>query len=107
MWGAALPTHIQPLMVTQRAIIKAALGRRRRCISDAVYNGFQVRKVRQLYTKTMTLYMHEHINESFDYVQPGYQTGIAPILGTRISTLVRTSRSWVECTERLLTLFYK
>ena len=55
-WGGALSTIIQPLQITQKSIIKAALQKPRTYPSDSLFDDFKVFDIRQLYIKVLACY---------------------------------------------------
>ena len=89
-WGGAYKTTLQPLIVTQKAIIKAALGRRRQYPTDDLFNEFRVLDIRQLFVRTVLNYIYVHKEQIFDNVNHGHATRIATTLGIRMPRLTRT-----------------
>src|SRR5436190_7347249 len=67
-WGGAYKTTIEPLFITQKAIIKAALGRRRRYSTDALFDEFRVLDIRQLFIRTVLTYVYRRAGQLFDNV---------------------------------------
>ena len=89
-WGGAYKTALQPLIVTQKAIIKAALGRCRRYSTESLFNDFRVLDVRQLFVRTILTYIYDHSGQIFENVTHNYATRNATALGVRAPRLART-----------------
>lgn len=73
-WGGATVGVLEPLAVTQRAIIKTILSRNRRYSSSLLYNDFQVFTIRQLYVSNLLFYIHRNKNSIFSTMQHDYPT---------------------------------
>ena len=89
-WGGAYKSIIEPLVITQKAIMKAALGRRRRYSTDLLFDEFRVLDIRQLFIKNVLNYLYRHADELFDNITYGYATRNATTLGIRMPRLVKT-----------------
>lgn len=89
-WGGAYRSTLQPLAVTQKAIIKAALGKCRRYPSEALYNDFTVLDLRQLFVRALLIYMYKHSDSIFDHVNHTYPTRSALTGGIQIPRLTKT-----------------
>jgi hypothetical protein len=73
-WGGASAGVLEPLAVTQRAIIKTILGRDSRYPTALLYNEFKVLTVRQLFLNYLLLYAHQHKNNIFSNLNHRYTT---------------------------------
>jgi len=89
-WGGAYGSTLQPLAVTQKAIIKAALERCRRYPSEALFNDFTVLDIRQLFVRALLIYMFKHSDSVFDNVNHAYPTRNALAVGIQTPRLVKT-----------------
>ena len=89
-WGGAYKSTLQPLIITQKAIIKAAIGRRRRYSTESMFNEFKVLDVRQLFVRTVLTYIYNHAEQLFDNVTHDHATRNARTLGIRMPRLSRT-----------------
>jgi hypothetical protein len=77
VWGGAYKTTIQPLITTQKMILKAALGKNLLYPSDFIFNEFKVLDVRQLYVKNLLLYLFKYPNGIYEDIQHQYPTRFA------------------------------
>ena len=89
-WGSSYKSNLHPLVITQKSIIKAALGKCRRYSSDALFDEFRVLDIRQLFVRTVLTYLHRHTGQMFDNVTHNYGTRSATTLGIQTPRLVRT-----------------
>lgn len=89
-WGGTFKTNLQSLLVTQKAILKAALRKDRRYPSDEIFNEMQVLDVRQLFVKTLLNNMHKNFNTIFSNLQHEYGTRSARNFGISIPRIHRT-----------------
>src|SRR5436190_18364200 len=89
-WGGAYKSTLQPLMITQKAILKAALGRRRRYSTELLFDDFKVFDIRQLFVRTALTYLFSTAGQLFDNVRHSYATRNATVLGIRTPRLART-----------------
>jgi hypothetical protein len=92
-WGGAYRTILQPIMVTQKAIIKAALGRGRRYPSDALFTEMHVLDIRQLFIRILAMHIFKHFGTLFERPVHEYRTRHALDLGIRLPRLIRTFSS--------------
>lgn len=74
MWGAAYRTNLNPLFITQKAILKAALSRHRRYSSEALFAEISVMDVRQLFVRVVLTYIFKNSGNMFEYVNHQYPT---------------------------------
>src|SRR5436190_12382610 len=86
-WGGAYKSTIEPLVITQKAIMKAALGRSRRYSTDALFDEFRVFDIRQLFIRTVLTYVYRHAGQLFDNVTFTYATRNATTIGIRVPRL--------------------
>ena len=89
-WGGAYKSTLQPIIVTQKAIIKAALGRCRRYSTQSLFDEFKVLDVRQLFVRTILTYIYNHAGLLFENVTHEHATRNATALGIRTPRLSRT-----------------
>jgi hypothetical protein len=89
-WGGAAGSTLQPLAVTQKAIMKAALGRCRRYPSEALYNDFDVLDIRQLFVKTLLTHMYKHPELLSHNINHLYETRQVLGAGIQVPRLVKT-----------------
>lgn len=89
IWGAAYRTNLNPLYITQKAILKAALGRCRRYSSAALYADVGVMDVRQLFVRVVLTYVFKNSGNMFEYITHQYSTRNAST-AIKIPKLVKT-----------------
>ena len=65
-WGGTFSTIIQPLLITQKSIIKAALKKPLKYPTYRLFQNFQVLDVRQLFIKVLVLYTFKN---NFSFLQ--------------------------------------
>ena len=88
--GGAGKTILEPLNVTQKSVIKAALGLGRRHPSEELYNTFNVLNIRQLYIKTLLLYVKKNHLIIFTPIHHGYETRHSRSVGIQTQQIYKT-----------------
>jgi hypothetical protein len=73
-WGGGYRSVLEPLNVIQNSIIKAALGKGRRYPTHALFNEFKVFNLRQLFVRTLLIYIHRNSENIFAHYNHNYNT---------------------------------
>lgn len=73
-WGGASSAVLEPLAVTQRAIIKTILNKGKRYSTQTLYNDFPVHTVRKIYLKTLLTYIYKNKNKILSPIDHLYLT---------------------------------
>lgn len=89
-WGGAYKSYIQPLQITQKAIIKAGLGKSRRYPSNLVFSELKVFDIRQLYIRALVLYVFKNSDQLFTNITHNYSTRSVLSEGIQIPRLIKT-----------------
>jgi hypothetical protein len=76
-WGGGYQSIIQPLSVTQKSIIKAALHKPRRYSSDSLFNEFKVFNLTQLFIRSLVLYIFKNPSDIYSTTTHNYRTRFA------------------------------
>jgi len=87
-WGRAYKSTLQPIIVKQKAIIKAALGRCQRYSAQSLFDEFKVLDVRQLYVRTILRYIHNHAGLLFENVNHEHATRSATAIDNIIIDII-------------------
>jgi hypothetical protein len=94
VWGGTLRSVLQPLIITQKAVLKAGLGRSRRYPTNLLFSEMDVLNPRQLFLKTIIVYLLKNKDNIFTPVGHNYPTRNAVSGGVNIPRLVNsTSRT--------------
>ncbi len=80
-WGGSYRSTLEPLLTTQKAIIKIALKRNRRFPSDEIFKEMKVLDVRQLYLKNLLTFIHCNYDNIFKTTSHIYTTRYAMNMG--------------------------
>ena len=89
-WGCAYKNILQPLVVTQKSILKAALGRGRQYPSDALFTEMDVLDIRQLFIRTVSLYIFKHHETLLERPRHAHDTRYTLGQGVRLPRLAKT-----------------
>ncbi len=73
-WGGASPSVLEPLAVAQRSLIKVLLKKDRRYPSTLLFQEFKVLNIRQLFVKTLLIFIRFNKDDIFSEIQHNYQT---------------------------------
>lgn len=97
-WGGTYKTNLQPLLITQKAVLKASLGKGRRYPTDLIFSDLKVLDIRQLYVRVLLTYLYKNADNVFDTITHNYCTRSAENIGIRtprISRIYSTTNSYV------------
>lgn len=89
-WGGCYRTILEPLLTTQKAIIKVALKLQMRFPSEQTYEEINVLDVRQLYIKNLLAFIHSNFHDIFTVTSHKYSTRHASNQGINTPITNRT-----------------
>jgi hypothetical protein len=95
-WGGCFQSFLSPLEITQKSIIKAALNKHWQYPTELLFDEFKVFNIRQLYLKTLVLYIHNNRQSLFHYTLHSYSTRYASnsgIIVPRLNKSINTTSS--------------
>ena len=100
-WGGAFPSHLHPLEVALRSVLRVAMCKPRRYPSSQLLTDFHVLSLTQLYTRQLLLYRFERdlsTDGQADYILHGRNTRLAAGRNLRTiapkTTLYKTSHMY-------------
>lgn len=73
-WGGAMPAVLEPLLVTQKLLIKTLLNKALRYPTNLLFAEFPVLSVRQLFIKNLLTYLHDKKDLIFQNIQHQHYT---------------------------------
>lgn len=89
-YGGAYKSILKPLEITQKAIIKAALGVGRRYPTEDVFSNFKVFDIRQLYVRNIMLFTCKKRGEFLENPVHEYNTRCALNIGVHAPKILRS-----------------
>ena len=87
VWGGASCNVLEPLAVTQRALIKIILKKGPRYPTNMLFSEFRVFNIRQLFIKTVLMFVRQNISSLFTEVDHSYETRNRSNFGYQIPRL--------------------
>jgi hypothetical protein len=90
VWGGVSTAVLEPLAVTQRALIKTILKKPVRYPTEELFLEFRVYNVRQLYIKTLVLFIRNNKNPIFQNLEHHYSTRYKERIGITIPKITLT-----------------
>ena len=95
-WGGVFSTILNPLQITQKSIIKAALQKSRRFSTNELFDKFKVFDIRQLYIKCLSVYAFKNNYNFLHRNEHGHATRYQQQVGLvtpRVTKTINTTNS--------------
>lgn len=90
-WGGAYKTHLQPLEVVQKSILKVSFKKNKRCPTDTLFKETSLFPVRKLFIKSLLSYIFSHYNFMFHNVPHLHNTRYSHNVGINSDKLVKST----------------
>lgn len=89
-WGGAFRSNLQPLIITQKSIIKAALKKPRRYSTEELFREMKVFDIRQIYVRTLLIYIFKKSDIVFETNAHEHNTRNCLNVGIRMPRVYKT-----------------
>jgi hypothetical protein len=90
VWGGANKTLIESLFIIQKLIIKSAFNKHRRYSTELLFRETKLLSLRQLYIKTILIFIYNHKEQIVTPVTHHYNTRAAANVGAQVPRVVKS-----------------
>lgn len=91
VWGGACKSLLEPLFIIQKLIIKAAFNKNRQYSTELLFKETHLLSLRQLYIKTVLIYVFAHREQVLAPVAHQYNTRRAVNVGAQVPRVVKSA----------------